>query len=74
MLVLSRKKDETLMIGENIEITIIDIEDGKVKIGIKAPKEVKINRKEIFDKIMDENKSSLESKSNLSELKKLIQK
>ncbi len=62
------------MIGENIEITIIDIEDGKVKIGIKAPKEVKINRKEIFDKIMDENKSSLESKSNLSELKKLIQK
>lgn len=74
MLVLSRKKDETLMIGENIEITIIDIEDGKVKIGIKAPKEVKINRKEIFDKIMDENKSSLESKSNLGELKKLIQK
>lgn len=72
MLVLSRKKDETLMIGDDIEITIIEIEDGKVKIGIEAPKTIKVNRKEIFDKIKDENNSSLQSTEKLKELKKFI--
>lgn len=48
MLVISRKNNETLIINDNIEITILDISKDKVKIGINAPKEVSIARKEIY--------------------------
>lgn len=68
MLILSRKKDESLIIGGEIEIKIIDITDGKVRIGITAPKSVDVHRKEIYDMIMDENKKSSISKDKLSEL------
>ena len=74
MLVLSRKKDESLIIGDNIEITIVEIEDGRVKLGIDAPKNIEVNRKEVFDKIMEENKSATMKTHNLSELKKLMKK
>ncbi|MGB3367255.1 MAG: carbon storage regulator CsrA [Acidaminobacteraceae bacterium] len=74
MLVLSRKKDESLIIGDNIEITIVEIEDGRVKIGIEAPKSIEVNRKEVYDKIMEENKSATMKTHNLSELKKLMKK
>lgn len=74
MLVLSRKKDESLMIGDNIEITIVEVEDGRVKIGISAPKSVEINRKEIYDKIKEENQSAIVKNYNLDDLKKLMKK
>lgn len=77
MLVLSRKKEESLIIGDNIEIKIVDIEEGKVKIGIVAPKNVTINRKEVYDKIKEENEKSINSKENvkqLQEIKKFIKK
>lgn len=74
MLVLSRKKDESLIIGDNIEITIVEIEDGKVKIGINAPKNVEINRKEIYDKIKEENESARVKQNDLGNLKKWIKK
>lgn len=48
MLVISRKTDESIVIGDNIEITICEISKDKVRIGISAPKEVKITRKEII--------------------------
>lgn len=47
MLVLSRKRDEVIVIGDGIEIMVVDIRGDKVRIGIKAPKEVNIRRKEI---------------------------
>ena len=59
MLILTRKKDESIIINKNIEIHIISIEDGKVKIGINAPKDVEIHRSEIFDKIMESNRASV---------------
>jgi len=74
MLVLSRKKDETLMIGDDIEITIIDIGDGKVRIGINAPKNIEINRKEIYDKIKEENQRAVQNTHNIGDLKKLLKK
>ena len=51
MLVLSRHRDEKIMIGDDIEITIVDIRGDKVRIGINAPKETPVHRQEIYDAI-----------------------
>ncbi|MBN2900099.1 MAG: carbon storage regulator CsrA [Clostridia bacterium] len=74
MLILTRKKDESLIINGNIEIQVVALDDGKVKLGISAPKSVEIHRKEIFEKIQEENKSSIIQKKNLDELKKYMKK
>ncbi len=55
MLVLSRKRDQTIMIGDNIEISIVDIKGDTVRIGIDAPRSVSVHRKEIFEAIREEN-------------------
>jgi carbon storage regulator len=59
MLIITRKKGESLMIGEEIEITVSKIEDGSVKIGIKAPKNVSILRKELYEQVEKENKEAV---------------
>ena len=58
MLVLSRQRDETIMIGDNIELTVVDIRGDKVRIGIKAPSEVAVHRKEIYEAIKRENEQA----------------
>ncbi|MCE5220775.1 MAG: carbon storage regulator CsrA [Clostridium sp.] len=58
MLIITRKKGESLMIGDDIEIVISKIDDGSVKIGIKAPKDVQILRKELYEEIENENKEA----------------
>ena len=60
MLVLSRKKDEKIVIGDKITIMVIEIRGDKVRLGIDAPKEVSVHRKEIFEQISQENKSASE--------------
>ena len=52
MLVLSRKTDEKIIIGESITITVVAIGDGKVRLGIDAPKEVPVHRQEVYDAIV----------------------
>lgn len=69
MLVLSRKKNESIIIDGKIEIKIIEAEDGRVRIGIEAPKSIEIHRKEIFDLIAEENKAAMNTKSKLDQLK-----
>lgn len=59
MLILSRKVDEKIKIGEDITITIIETRGDQVKIGIEAPKNVKVFRQEIFDEIQNENKAAV---------------
>lgn len=59
MLAIKRKKGETILIGDNIEITIVDIENGSVKIAIDAPKEITILRKELYKEIEEENKRAI---------------
>lgn len=59
MLVVSRKIGESILIGDNIEINILDISEGIVKIGIEAPKKIKILRKELIKEIESENKESI---------------
>lgn len=55
MLVLSRQRDETIVIGDDIEITIVDIRSDKVRLGISAPRQVQVHRKEVYDSIRCEN-------------------
>lgn len=61
MLALSRKKDESLIIDNNIEVTILDIRGDQVKIGINAPKEIPIYRKEVYLQIQEANKQAMET-------------
>ena len=61
MLALSRKKSEALIINNNIEITVLEIKGEQVKLGINAPKEVPIYRKEVYVQIQDSNKAAINS-------------
>ena len=56
MLVLSRQRDETIMIGDDIQITIVDIRGDKVRLGIDAPSQIPVHRKEVYDAIQQENR------------------
>lgn len=58
MLVLSREKNEAIVIGDNITIVVVEIRGGKVRLGIDAPKEVPVHRKEVFDAIRREEGGS----------------
>jgi carbon storage regulator len=55
MLVLSRQRDETIMIGDDVEITIVDVRGDKVRLGISAPNRVTVHRKEVYEAIKREN-------------------
>lgn len=55
MLVLSRQRDESIIIGDNIVITVVDIRGDKVRLGIDAPKEVPVHRQEVYEAIQKEN-------------------
>lgn len=59
MLVISRKKGESLLIGDNIEITVIKLDDGTVKLAIEAPRDVLILRSELYKEVENENQLSL---------------
>lgn len=72
MLIITRKKGESIMIGDDIEITISKIDDGSVKIGIEAPKNVSILRKELYEEVENENKEAV--KVDLNILKNLKKK
>ncbi len=62
MLVLSRQRDETIMIGDDIEVTVVDIRGDKVRLGINAPKEISVHRKEVYDAIRRENRAAAQVK------------
>jgi len=65
MLVLSRQRDETIMIGDDVELTIVDIRGDKVRIGIKAPATVAVHRKEVYDAIRNENQQAASFRGEL---------
>lgn len=58
MLVLSRQRDETIMIGDEIEITVVDIRGDKVRLGITAPTRIAVHRKEVYESIRRENEAA----------------
>ncbi len=61
MLVLTRKKDESIMVGDDVEIFIVEIRGDKVRLGINAPKEVPVHRREVFDAIKREQEKREEA-------------
>ena len=71
MLALSRKKNEAIVINNNIEITVLDIRGDQIKLGIAAPNEIPIYRKEVYIQIQNENKQATDV-SGIEELKKLL--
>src|SRR5580658_7107050 len=72
MLVLSRQRSETIMIGDDIEVTVVDIRGDKVRLGITAPREVSVHRKEVYDAIRRENRAAAQVKpEDLSGLGKM---
>lgn len=71
MLALTRKKGESLVINNNIEVTILEIRGDQIKLGISAPRDVSIYRKEVYLQIQEENKAALEI-NNAEALKNLF--
>jgi len=74
MLVLSRKSNESIMIGANIEIIVLGVEGDNVKLGIRAPKEVDIYRKEIYVAIQAENRAAATNPVSLEDVSKFFKK
>ena len=71
MLALSRKKNEALIVNNNIEITVLEIKGEQVKLGISAPKEVPVDRKEVYVQIQEANQEAV-SMEGLSALQNLL--
>lgn len=61
MLVLARKINESIIIGDDVEIVVIDIKGDQIKLGIKAPRSISVHRKEIYDEIQSENIAAMRS-------------
>ena len=72
MLALSRKKNEAIIINNNIEITILEIKGDQVKIGVSAPKEVPVYRKELYLQIQEANKEAVAAEINMGALNELL--
>jgi carbon storage regulator len=68
MLILSRKINEKIIIGEDISVSIIEIRGDQVRLGVEAPRSVKVFRQEVFDAIMAENQAASRSSITLPEL------
>lgn len=74
MLVLTRKKNESLMIGGDIEIVVVEIQGDQVRIGINAPRSVPVHRKEVFDEIIEANRAASLPGAGVEGLVKAVRK
>ncbi|MBE1447430.1 carbon storage regulator CsrA [Paenibacillus sp. OAS669] len=74
MLVLSRKKGESLMIGDQIEIVVLAAEGDTIKLGIQAPRNIEVLRKEVYELIQNSNAEASLHSPDLGELKEMIKK
>ena len=72
MLVLSRQRDESIMIGDNVEIIIVDVRGDKVRLGITAPKDIPVHRREIYDAIQREKSEESQTDEKVKEETKKV--
>ncbi|OGW14863.1 MAG: carbon storage regulator [Nitrospinae bacterium RIFCSPLOWO2_12_FULL_45_22] len=69
MLVLTRKSGESIQIGPQIKVTVIEVKRGQVRVGIEAPSETMVHREEVYARILMENKLAAKSSSNIQTIK-----
>jgi len=75
LLVLTRKRDESIIIGDNIKVTVVDVRGDQVKIGIEAPRSISVHREEIYNEIQAENRrAALRAEASVDEVKQLFKK
>ncbi|MCK4995119.1 MAG: carbon storage regulator CsrA [Candidatus Omnitrophica bacterium] len=75
MLVLSRKPNESIIIGDNVEIKVVEVRGEQVKLGITAPRDIPVHRKEIYDSIHKQNQNAVQKKhTNLEKLSSIFKK
>lgn len=74
MLVLSRRKDEAIMLGDDIEIVVLGIDGDQVRLGIKAPKSLQVYRKEIYSQVLSSNQEASKAVLDPEELSKFFKK
>ncbi|MBU1487334.1 carbon storage regulator CsrA [bacterium] len=75
MLVLARKRDQSIVIGDDVEVIIVDVHGDQVKLGITAPRHIPVHRKEIYEEIQRENIRAAQSKAvELPKLDKMFKK
>lgn len=75
MLVLTRKRDESIMIGDDIKITVVDVRGDQVKLGIDAPRHIPVHREEVYKEIQEENRrAALKATQDLSALDQVLQR
>ena len=73
MLVLTRKRDESIMIGDDVKITVVDVRGDQVKLGIEAPRHIPVHREEIYREIQEENRrAALKSTPDLAALERVL--
>lgn len=72
MLVLTRKVDQSIIIGDNIKLTVVEIRGDQVKIGIEAPREIPVHREEVYREIQEENRKAAQV-SKVSDLAKVME-
>lgn len=73
MLVLTRKTDESIMIGDSIEVKVLSVDGNSIKLGIQAPRSVPVHRKEVYEEIVRENQAATRAKAvDLADLKNLL--
>jgi carbon storage regulator len=72
MLILSRKVNESIIIGDKIEVSIVDLKGDQVKLGIRAPRDVKVYRQEVYDEIQRENREAARASTTLPSLGPLV--
>jgi len=73
MLVITRKRGESIIIGDDIEVVILSTQGEQVKLGINAPRSISVHRREVYEQIQEANKESAES-SGMEALRKLLKK
>ncbi len=73
MLVLTRKENESIMIGDNVEVKVLEVKENQVRIGVVAPREITVHRMEVYLAIQRENIEAAKAQAKTEELDKLIQ-
>ena len=74
MLILSRKTNESIMIGDQVQVSVVDIKGDQVKLGIQAPREVKVYREEVYQAIQAENQAALSARTDLPQIDDMLGK